>query len=60
MDRHTKLRNVDLEHGHVFIVKHHNVNYLQKGESNTNIAYKKIGSLNFKGSKGIMASCTQF
>ena len=23
-DRHSKLRNVDLEHGHVYIVKHHN------------------------------------
>ena len=23
-DRHNKLRNVDLEHGHVCIVKHHN------------------------------------
>ena len=23
-DRHNKLRNVDLEHGHVYIVKHHN------------------------------------
>ena len=23
-ERHSKLRNVDLEHGHVYIVKHHN------------------------------------
>ena len=41
--RHSKLRNVDLEHGHVYIVKHHNTNYLQKSErnTNTNIAYQK-------------------
>ena len=46
MDRHNKLRNVDLEHGHDYIVKHHNTIYLQKGESNTNIAYQKY-ILNF-------------
>ena len=40
-DRHSKLRNVDLEHGHVYIVKYHNTNYLQNDESNTNIAYQK-------------------
>ena len=41
-DRHNKLRNVDLEHGHVYIVKHHNHKLTaKKGESNTNIAYQK-------------------
>ena len=41
-DRHSKLRNVDLEHGYVYIVKHHNHKLTaKKGESNTNIAYKK-------------------
>ena len=41
-DRHSKLRNVDLEHGHVYIVKHHKHKLTaKKGESNTNIAYQK-------------------
>ena len=36
-----KLWNVDLEHGHVYIVNIIITNYLQKGESNTSIAYQK-------------------
>ena len=43
-DRHSKLRYVDLEHGHVHNVDHYKHNLWQKSESNTNIAYQKICS----------------
>ena len=40
-DRNSKLRYVELEHGHVYNVKHHKHNLCQKSESDTNIAYQK-------------------
>ena len=46
-DRHSKLRYVDLEHGHVYNVKHYKHNLCQKKESNTNTVYQKICSLRF-------------
>ena len=54
-DRHNKLRYVDLEHGHVYNVKHHKHNLWQKSESNTNIAYQKYVLY----VKCKMAGCTQ-